>query len=57
MLSPAELAELLNVPVQTIYHWRYRGYGPRAYRIGRHVRYQPEDVQAWLDRHHDEAQR
>jgi excisionase family DNA binding protein len=43
-----DLANYLGVPVQTIYQWRTKGYGPVGVRIGRHVRYRPEDVQRWL---------
>lgn len=53
MISPTDLAQLLQIPVQTIYRWRYRGEGPRAYRIGRHVRYRMSDIEAWLDRQAD----
>jgi excisionase family DNA binding protein len=52
-LSPAELAELLGVPIGTLYDWRYRRQGPRAHRIGRHLRYRIEDVEAWLAEHAD----
>lgn len=48
MISPKELAALLQVPLQTIYQWRYRGGGPRGYRVGRHVRFRMSDVEAWL---------
>lgn len=47
-LSPDDLAEELRVPVRTIYAWRYRGEGPRGIKIGRHVRYRRDDVEAWL---------
>lgn len=50
LLSPQELASYLGVPVRTLYQWRYKGLGPPGLRIGRHVRYRPEDVEAWLDR-------
>jgi excisionase family DNA binding protein len=46
--GPKEVAEYLNVPVQTIYQWRTRGYGPPGTRIGKHVRYRPADVEAWV---------
>lgn len=46
--SVHELAEFLGVPVQTIYWWRYRGEGPPAVRIGRHLRFRPADVERWL---------
>jgi excisionase family DNA binding protein len=44
-----ELAEYLGIPVQTIYQWRTKGYGPPGIRVGKHVRYRPEDVDKWLD--------
>ncbi len=50
LLSPLELAEILGVPVTTIYAWRARGYGPPAIRVGKHLRWRPEEVEAWLIR-------
>lgn len=47
--GPKELAEFLGVPVQTIYQWRTKGYGPPGRRVGKHVKFRPEDVQAWFD--------
>ncbi|MGH9045340.1 MAG: helix-turn-helix transcriptional regulator [Acidimicrobiales bacterium] len=49
LLSPEALAEYLGVPVATIYQWNYRRSGPRALRVGRHLRFRPEDIQSWLD--------
>ena len=40
----------------TIYHWRRTGYGPPGVRIGRHVRYRPEDVRAWVQSELDKAE-
>jgi excisionase family DNA binding protein len=48
LLTVREVAELLQVPVRTIYDWRYRGLGPPAIRVGRHVRYEPNEVDRWL---------
>jgi excisionase family DNA binding protein len=48
-LSPEDLAAELRVPLATVYGWRYKGTGPRALKVGRHVRYRREDVDAWLD--------
>jgi excisionase family DNA binding protein len=48
-LSPAELAVLLGVPVQTIYQWRHRRTGPPGFRVGRHLRYDPRDVSRWIE--------
>lgn len=44
-----DVAEFLRVPVQTLYSWRSTGYGPKARRIGKHLRYRPDDVMTWLD--------
>ncbi len=43
-----DVAAYLDVPVQTVYQWRTAGYGPTGVRIGRWVRYRPEDVRAWV---------
>ncbi len=47
-MSVQELADFLDIPVKTIYAWRYHGEGPRGFRVGRHVRFRWADVQAWL---------
>ena len=44
-----DVADYLTVPLATLYQWRYLGTGPTAYRVGRHLRYDPGAVQAWLD--------
>jgi excisionase family DNA binding protein len=49
LLTVQELAELLQVPPKTVYSWRYRGEGPRGIMVGRHLRYRPQDVAAWLE--------
>ena len=48
LMSVQELAAYLDIPVKTIYAWRYHGEGPRGFRIGRHVRFRWHDVEAWL---------
>ncbi|MGH8936884.1 MAG: DNA-binding protein [Acidimicrobiia bacterium] len=27
------------MPAATLYQWRYRGEGPRGFRVGKHLRY------------------
>jgi excisionase family DNA binding protein len=44
-----DVATFLGVPVATLYQWRHRGIGPKSRRVGRHVRYMPEDVRAWFE--------
>lgn len=49
LLSSQQLADLLGVPIQTVYDWATKGKGPRRIRVGKHTRYRPADVDAWLD--------
>lgn len=48
-LSPTELAEMLGVPVATVYAWRHVGYGPPGMKLGRHVRFRRADVETWVE--------
>lgn len=48
LLTVAELAQYLGVPVGTLYQWRYRREGPPGFRVGRHVRYRRNDVEMWV---------
>jgi excisionase family DNA binding protein len=50
-----DVAEYLAVPVRTIYRWRAHGYGPPGRRVGKYVRYRPQDVTAWFDQITDPA--
>ena len=49
LMTAAEVASYLGVPVATIYQWSYKGYGPTRIKVGRHLRYRRSDVDAWLD--------
>ena len=48
LLTPVELAAYLEVPVTTLYSWRYRHEGPPGFRVGRHVRFRWRDVEDWI---------
>lgn len=48
LLTTEELAELLQVPITTLYAWRYHSKGPPAIRVGRHLRYPTDGVRSWL---------
>ncbi|MGW3241856.1 helix-turn-helix domain-containing protein [Streptomyces sp. NPDC001070] len=48
-LTPVDLADLLGVPVETVYQWRRKHTGPRGFRVGRHLRFDPEDVRVWVE--------
>jgi len=47
LLSIDRLAEYLDVPTATIRDWCYKRQIPFV-KVGRHVRFQPSDVQRWL---------
>ena len=49
LLSPAELADYVGVPVRTVYQWNHSGTGPAPIKIGRHVRYRATDVESWIN--------
>lgn len=44
-----DVASYLGVPVGTLYQWRSRGYGPIGRKIGKYVRFKPEDVEDWFE--------
>lgn len=46
----AAVVDHLQIPLATLNQWAHRGIGPRYIKVGRHRRYRPEDVEAWLDR-------
>jgi excisionase family DNA binding protein len=53
LMSLTDVSEMLGIPVHTLYRWRHNGDGPAGYRVGRHVRYRREAVEAWLERQAD----
>ena len=50
-----EVGRFLDVPVATIYQWRVRGEGPPATKMGKHLRYEPQVVRAWVSEHREGA--
>lgn len=52
--TAAEVADFLGVPVKTLYTWRTTSTGPRASKVGKHLRYRWADVESWLDAQADE---
>jgi excisionase family DNA binding protein len=47
-LTPAEVAERLQVSVKTLERWRSGGRGPRFGRRGAVIRYRVVDVDEWM---------
>jgi hypothetical protein len=46
--SIEETSTYLRIPVGTLYQWRHRRMGPPAFKVGRHLRYDPAGVRAWV---------
>ena len=49
LLTAEELTDFLDVPIKTLYAWRYRREGPVGFRVGRHIRYRWTDVERWIE--------
>lgn len=50
-LTISDLAELLDVPVNTVYDWRRKRTGPPSIKVGNHVRYRRREVEKWINEH------
>ncbi|MER7436160.1 helix-turn-helix domain-containing protein [Pseudonocardia alni] len=46
--SVQDVADYLGVPVATLYDWRCKGYGPKAKKVGRYLRYESDAVRRWF---------
>ncbi|MDX3117994.1 helix-turn-helix domain-containing protein [Streptomyces scabiei] len=47
-LTPDDIADMFGVPLETVYQWRRKRTGPPGFRIGKHLRYDPTDVHAYV---------
>ena len=43
-----DVSNYLGVPVKTLYTWRQQDYGPKGRRVGRYLRYDPDEVREWF---------
>lgn len=50
-LSPRDICNILHIPEQTFYQWRVNHQGPRALKVGRHVRVIRSDFETWIAEH------
>ncbi len=48
LMSPKQLADYLGVSKQTVYE-RWRSWGIRAHKVGKHLRFRERDVETWLE--------
>ncbi len=49
MMTDVEVGEMLGLTAQTLRTWRTKGQGPRFAKLGDAVRYDEEDVKAWVE--------
>jgi excisionase family DNA binding protein len=49
LLTVAELAHYLGVPVSTIHFWRGKRQGPPAVKVGKRLYFRVADVAKWLE--------
>ncbi|WP_328829806.1 helix-turn-helix domain-containing protein [Streptomyces sp. NBC_00252] len=47
-LTPDDVAVIFKVPIETVYQWRKKRTGPPGFRIGKHLRYDPTDIRAYV---------
>lgn len=52
LLDIQEVSTLVGLPIATLYQQRHKrvGVGALAIRLGRHLRWRPEDIETWLDK-------
>ncbi|WP_457184927.1 helix-turn-helix transcriptional regulator [Nocardioides sp. P5_E3] len=55
LLTLAEVAAILRVPVNTLRWWRQCGDGPRFFKIGRHLLTTIGDLRSWINDQKDQA--
>lgn len=55
LLTPQQTADFLQIAVVTLQTWRALGTGPQFHRVGRKIRYNREDVEAWVARKTEKA--
>lgn len=54
LMTVADLADYLGIPVQTVHTQRRDGTGPPGYRVGKYVRWKRTEVDAWLEMRKDQ---
>ena len=48
LMTALQVAERLQVPIATVHNWRYRSIGPKGFRVGKHLRFDRNEVEAWI---------
>lgn len=53
LLTLAEVAAILRVPVNTLRWWRQRGTGPQFFKMGRRLVVSIGDLRSWIEAQRD----
>ena len=51
LVDTRRAASLLGLDHATLQNWRCRGEGPPFIRLGRAIRYRPDDLETWIESH------
>ncbi len=51
LLDPEPASELIGASTKTMANWRCQGVGPKHIRVGRMVKYDPDDIAEWRAAH------
>jgi excisionase family DNA binding protein len=54
LLSTDEVCRHLGITKATFYQQRTKGTGVRGVKVGRHLRFRQQDLDAWIEAHLDE---
>lgn len=54
-LTTAQVADMLGCSKALVVQWRKSGGGPSFIKQGKFVRYDPDDVQSWIDKNRTAA--
>ncbi len=57
LFTISETSAYLRIPVETLRRWRTQGTGPRAAKVGKHLRYRKAEIDRWLEEREREAAR
>jgi excisionase family DNA binding protein len=57
LLTIDEAAAWLRIPVETLYKWRSQGTGPRAAKVGKHLRYRSDELRRWVEEREQDQRR
>lgn len=48
-LTVEDVASITRTSPQAVRYWRHRGTGPKSFKVGKRVLYDPADVAAWIE--------